>query len=434
MLKKLYIILAIVFTLSLLAKDNKFISYITPNVSTVKVNTPITYRGKIANCKDIPLDAQIFYEEFINGILYSSGYTSLDNEIILNKKFSTPAWYFVRLKLLDKNNKVLQLKNQPQTTSCGIMIAPKKLTASSHKPKDFNQFWALQKRYLASVPLKEISKKEIGSNKKSTLAVYDVKVSCAGSQPLTGILTMPRNAKAKTLPVLVFFQGAGVAKAVSLGGYGSKAITFMVNAHGLENTCPKSYYKNLSQTTLKNYAHFNKDDPEKIYFRDMFLRVMRAIDYVKSLPQWNGKTLIVRGGSQGGAQAIVAAATNKEVTLLIAEVPAMCDHGGYLAKNKRRSGWPNFYNNASNKKVIAATSYYDMVNFASNITCESYITAGLTDLVSPPIGIACLYNAISSKKKHLLLHPTGDHVIPQIDKNFTKVFNQRIIDHFNKKK
>ena len=41
-----------------------------------------------------------------------------------------------------------------------------------------------------------------------------------------------------------------------------------------------------------------------------------------------------------------------------------------------------------------------------------------------------LYNAINSKNKHFLLHPTGGHIVPQIDSKFTKKFNKRIIEHF----
>ena len=57
---------------------------------------------------------------------------------------------------------------------------------------------------------------------------------------------------------------------------------------------------------------------------------MRSLDYVKSLPEWNGKVLIVKGGSQGGAQSIVAAALDNNVTMMIAEVPAMCDHSAFF--------------------------------------------------------------------------------------------------------
>ena len=197
MLKYAYFILAIVFTLTLFAKESQIITSITPNQSIANVNTLVTFTGKITSGKDIPSDTLVRYEEFINGILTRHGYTTLDTEIVLEHKITTPGWYFVKLKMFDKNNKPIAIKNKLETAGRGIIIAPQQIAVSSPRPKDFDNFWNLQRQYLNTVPVKEIARKEISKNKKSTLAAYDVKVSCAGSSPLTGILTMPRNAKLK---------------------------------------------------------------------------------------------------------------------------------------------------------------------------------------------------------------------------------------------
>ena len=415
----------------LLAKPSEFITSITSNTNPTSINKTIKFVGKITKGTDIPIDTKVSYEEFINGILKRKGYASLNQDIILEHQISNPTWYFVRLKMVDSKNKNIFIKNKQTSAGKGILVSPENIPFSSTRPNDFDTFWNLQRKSLDLVPIKVLEKKTLTKNPNSTLVAYDVKISCAGSRPVSGILTIPRSAKLKSLPAFVFFQGAGVSTAVSFGGYGRNAITFMVNAHGIDNMKEKTYYQNLSKTKLKNYAHFSKDNRDKIYFKDMFLRVMRSLDYVKSLPEWNGKILVARGGSQGGAQAIVAAAMDKQVTLLVAEVPAMCNHNGFLAPIPRRSGWPNFYTNKGVKNnIIKATSYYDMINFAFRIHCESYITTGLTDLVCSPIGIACLFNAIASPKKHFLVHPTGDHVSTQTDSQFTSKFTQRIIEHF----
>ncbi|NMA46826.1 MAG: hypothetical protein GX945_09725, partial [Lentisphaerae bacterium] len=62
-----------------------------------------------------------------------------------------------------------------------------------------------------------------------------------------------------------------------------------------------------------------------------YLRVMRSLDFVKTLPEWNGRDLIVVGSSQGGGQAIAAAGLDPQVTLCVAAVPALSDHAGTLA-------------------------------------------------------------------------------------------------------
>ena len=70
----------------------------------------------------------------------------------------------------------------------------------------------------------------------------------------------------------------------------------------------------------------------------MFQRACRALEYLKSRPEWDGRILIVSGGSQGGAQALAAAGLDPQVTCCVALVPALCDHHGLLAG--RQPSWP----------------------------------------------------------------------------------------------
>ena len=57
----------------------------------------------------------------------------------------------------------------------------------------------------------------------------------------------------------------------------------------------------------------------------MYLADIRAVDYLASRPDWDGKTLVVMGTSMGGQQSLCTAALNPEVTALIVHVPAGAD-------------------------------------------------------------------------------------------------------------
>ena len=70
----------------------------------------------------------------------------------------------------------------------------------------------------------------------------------------------------------------------------------------------------------------------------MFLRLVRALDFLTSRPEWDGKHLIVIGHSQGGGQALAAGGLDPRVTLIASGVPAICDHSGRAAG--RINGWP----------------------------------------------------------------------------------------------
>jgi len=60
------------------------------------------------------------------------------------------------------------------------------------------------------------------------------------------------------------------------------------------------------------------EDREKSYFLRMYLGCYRAVEYLASRPDWDGKTLVVMGTSQGGQQSIVTAGLNPRITAMMA--------------------------------------------------------------------------------------------------------------------
>lgn len=154
------------------------------------------------------------------------------------------------------------------------------------------------------------------------------------------------------------------------------------------------------------------------YFKGMFLRVMRALDYVKTRPEWDGKTLIVWGGSQGGGQAIAAAALDPQVTLCVANVPAIGDHGGRLAG--RLPGWPKLFNKKEltddDRKGIAESAYFDHNYLVKRIKCETFMGTGFIDKVCPPTSVFAAYNNLpDTVKKHIQTTPDKGHNAPLTD-------------------
>ena len=261
------------------------------------------------------------------------------------------------------------------SATIGVIADPETIRPGLEEPADFQQFWDDAKAELAKIPVRADRKEvEVPKAQQGKFRCWDVKVDCAGDMPVSGYLTMPVNAKPKSLPVIVSYHGAGVYTAWKDFTYG--AIRFDVNAHGIENGKPKAFYQQLRSGKLANYSRRNADDRDKFYFRNMFLRVLRALDYVKTLPEYDGQTLIVSGSSQGGAQTLVAAGLDPDVKLIWAGVPAMCDHGGILAG--RESGWPKLIQLKNGKPVnpdiVRTAGYYDCAFFARRIKAEAYLT------------------------------------------------------------
>ena len=383
--------------------------------------TKVGKEVKIAVRVDSELPGFAGAQLFVNGLEQGKPQTVKFGETAeFSVTAKTPGTVSVICTIMDENKKpVLNFRKRRIVGGLGVRVDPWKIRPGNPKcPADFDEFWAKKRAELDAVPVKA-TRKEVKLSAKDAakypnVVCYDVKVDCAGGAPVSGYLCMPRGAEPKSLPAVVFYHGAGVRSAVKRPDYGSKAIAFDVNAHGIENGKPAKFYSALSKGKLSSYWHRGYDDHKNIYFVGMYLRVMRALDYAKSLPEWDGKTLIVCGGSQGGAQTMAAAALDKQVTLAVPGVPALCDLGGKLAK--RRPGWPIHFMKPFEKQtdpaLIGEAAYVDGVFMAQRIKCPVFFSTGGIDNTCHATSVFAAYNVVpgkDGKNKHILYHPTGDH-------------------------
>lgn len=277
-------------------------------------------------------------------------------------------------------------------------------------PDDFASFWERQKVRLSAVPPKFVMNPV--ESKSPGFDTFAVSVDCAGPRPVTGYLTIPTGAKDKSLPVRVLFYGYGVEKHLPHSGTEGE-ITFGVNAHGFDLDQDKDYYSKYRDTIRSNGQAYGFDpkqnrDPEKSYFNGMALRVMRALEFVKLQPQWDGKSLTVKGGSQGGLQSVWAAALDHDVSKCEVSI-IWCTNMAGASKDGRLPGW--------HPEWVDELGYYDTVNHAGKIQCPVEIDrAGLGDYTSPPSGIAAFYNNLNvAKKISWVQGSTHGYISPQAE-------------------
>jgi cephalosporin-C deacetylase len=285
----------------------------------------------------------------------------------------------------------------------GAGYDPLQLKPSLPAPDDFDQFWAAQKEALAKVPVKSLLT-PVESPAKGVDA-FDVQISCL-TKPVSGYFGRPKSAKPKSLPAILFVHGAGVRSANLGSTYWSEKeggmLSLDINAHGIPNGKPDEFYTALAQGELKDYRNEGRQDREQCYFKGMFLRLVRAIDFLTEQPEWDGKTVIVYGSSQGGFQAFAAAGLDPRVTFFCAGVPAGCDHSG-IAVN-RINGWPKIVPIDAQGKpdpvTLETSRYFDCVNFASRAKCQgAVVTVGFIDTTCPPTSVYAAYNALTIPKE-----------------------------------
>ena len=280
----------------------------------------------------------------------------------------------------------------------GAGVDPLNIKPSQPVPADFDAFWAAQKKTLAAVPVNA----RLTPVKQATagVAAFDMQADCIGA-PVSGYFAKPEGTKPGSLPIILTVHGAGVRSA-SLGSATSWAkqnfLALDINAHGLPNGRPDKFYSDLAAGELKDYRTRGRESRDTVYFRGMFLRLVRALDFLTAQPEWDGKTVVVSGASQGGYQAIVAAGLDSRVTFLAAGVPAGCDHTGSTVN--RINGWPKFIATGEEPpaSVLAAVRYYDAMNFATRTKAGAVFTVGFIDVTCPPTSVYAAYNNLSGKK------------------------------------
>jgi cephalosporin-C deacetylase-like acetyl esterase len=178
-----------------------------------------------------------------------------------------------------------------------------------------------------------------------------------------------------------------------------------LNAHGIPNGRAAGYYDDLLKGDLANYAKRGLEGRETCYFLGMYLRLQRAMDFLCSQPEWDGKNLIVSGSSQGGAQAIVAAGLDERVNLISASLPALCDLSGMQVN--RSAGWP-FQRTALDANELNTVRYYDVCHFAARAKATAVVRAGLLDHPCPPAGVLAMFKQLKGAK-YLFSHPDAGH-------------------------
>lgn len=312
-------------------------------------------------------------------------------------------------------------------------FSPLELRPVQTEPKDFDAFWAAQKRDLAAVEpafrlvpapalstpdaeVSYLSYQNVGPGKRATR--------------MYGVLSVPRGAG--PFPAVLHVPGAGVRGYKGTPELAAKGfITLQIGIHGIPVDLPAELYEALNYGALDAYNRFNLDDPRSYYYRRVYLGTLRALDYLVQHPKWNGRHLATQGGSQGGQLSIMASALHPRVTLTLASYPAYSDVTGYL--HERAGGWPALFRKDGEGRrqdqpvepKAATSAYYDTVNFARRLRTPVLYYAGYNDTVTPPTSTFAVYNVIPTART-LVVEPQQVHLTSQAHR---ETMDRWLIEH-----
>ena len=283
----------------------------------------------------------------------------------------------------------------------GAAVAPTKLGLSTPRPADFDAFWNGKLAEQAKIPI----------NPVLTLVPTDVPgvelnmfaLDALGSKAHGYVAKPAREGK---FPAVIQLQYAGVY-ALSARGDAQRAaegwLMINVDSHDKLPFDPAG-------DVPKGYQAVGNTDREKSYFLDMYLRDSRALDYLLTRDDWDGKTIVLTGGSMGGQQSLVLAGLRPEkITSVLVCVPAGADTNGDL--HGRKAGYPNWA--TDNPDVAKTALYFDTVNFAPHIKAPVLAGMGFIDTISPPAGVWTALNQIPAPVEPLpMIESEHDNLTP----------------------
>lgn len=280
-----------------------------------------------------------------------------------------------------------------------LAFSPEKIQATAILPADFKQFWKQNIEAVQTIPLDPVVQ-HLPDHSTNTVDVYLVSIQInAKAQRIFGYLCKPK--KAGKYPVIFSPPGAGVKPFAPNTFFADQGfISFTSEIHGLSPMMDASVYRNIS-SAFGDYWLNNLNSRDDYYYKKVYLGCVRAIDYLCSIPEFDGKHVAVTGGSQGGALAIVTAALNPKVKCLVSFYPALADISGYL--HNRAGGWPHMLNVSNARKNntpenLQTIQYYDVVNFAKQISIPGFYSWGYNDNTCPPTSVYAAINAVNAPK------------------------------------
>lgn len=292
-----------------------------------------------------------------------------------------------------------------------------KIKPYTQEPQDFRSFWQKNVEELKQVPM-SYTKELYKDYCTDKIDCYLVKLQIDKmGHSMYGFLFYPKNVQPGKHPVVLCPPGAGIKtikdpmrnKYYAENGF----VRFEVEIHGLDPRISSETFGEISRAFNDRnggYLANGLENKDIYYMKHVYVGLVRCIDFLTSLPEWDGKNVAVQGGSQGGALAIIAAGLDSRVTQCVANHPALSDMAGYAAKGGT-GGYPHFCRQPqilSNKDCLNTLAYFDVVNFARYVKAPTYLTWGYNDVTCPPTTSYAVWNTLKCTKESLLT-PINEH-------------------------
>jgi cephalosporin-C deacetylase len=247
--------------------------------------------------------------------------------------------------------------------------------------------------------------------------VFDVTFSGFGGHRIKGWLILPRQ-RASKLACIVKFVGYGGGRGFAhqhllwpAAGYAQ----FVMDTRGQGSAWSKGDTADPVGSEPAHPGFMTKGilSPETYYYRRVYSDAVRAIEAARSHDAIDPSRIAVTGGSQGGGIALAAAGLDAGVSIVMPDVPFLCDFPRAVALTPR-DPFPEIsrylaVHRDKVSQVFDTLTYFDGVCFAARCQAKALFSVGLMDTICPPSTVYAAYNAFAGSNKSILEYGFNDH-------------------------
>ena len=146
---------------------------------------------------------------------------------------------------------------------------------------------------------------------------------------------------------------------------------------------------------------------EHLYYKDVYLDVVRLTDIIKAQPFCDKDKLFAHGGSQGGGLTVACAALCPEIVAAAPVYPFLSDYKRLYEMDLMKNAYDELgayircfcpTEGEERDAMWTTLGYIDIQNFAPRIKADVLWFTGLMDNVCPPSTQYACYNKLSCKK------------------------------------
>ncbi|OXU15128.1 acetylxylan esterase [Sedimentisphaera salicampi] len=299
-----------------------------------------------------------------------------------------------------------------------LIFDPYNYDLVDYKPADFDQYWSQAMADARAVPLNPIV--DYNHNRPGVSSEWAVvEFNANSNRKGRGFLLIPPHNPGDKLPVKISCPGAGYsASPLDTSGLYEGYVYLAMSVHDLPFDHPtigrahSTEHYNTSDAGA--YMRTGLESRDTYFYRDAYIAMARAVDFVRTLDMVDPDRVAVGGGSQGGALAFAAASLVPDVALVTVNSPGR-------ARWDKCTWDPAYYTphqsytppEGMSKRdlFLNVLAYCDSAIHASRITAPVAVGIPLADEIdSSVLQWKAFDSIVNSPDKRFVVNPYGPHL------------------------